>query len=216
MLKQKTTLLHGRRMASLKSAALYLISTAAVFVGFSYACVPLYRIFCKKFAYGGTTQKADSKGPSKMVLGRDIHITFNADRPRSLPWTFVPLQEGIEVVPGERALAFYKATNHSDVPIIGIATYNVMPAKAGLYFNKIQCFCFDEQRIGPHQTVSLPVHFFLDPELCDDPNMDDVNNIVLSYTFFKATDQEFDLDTHNYNSTDKPVQVLANLSESNT
>lgn len=120
---------------------------------------------------------------------KPITVTFNADVSSSLEWKFKPQQYEVKVVPGETALAFYTATNTSDKPIVGISSYNISPPKAGLYFNKIQCFCFDQQRLKPHEEVDMPVFFYIDPDFADDPKMHNVRNIVLSYTFFKAKKQ---------------------------
>jgi len=172
-----------------KSFALYLVSVAIGVVGLSYAAVPLYKVFCQATGYGGTTQKAGEEQAALMrpVKGaRPLKIRFAGNVSSALPWGFTPQQRQVEVVPGETALAFYTATNSSDDPIIGVATYNVLPMKAGLYFNKIQCFCFDEQRLEPNEEVDMPVFFFIDPKFLEDPEMEDVHSITLSYTFFKS------------------------------
>lgn len=166
-------------------------------VGLSYASVPLYRMFCQVTGFGGTvqtTQMDDDNGilteidEANIVEGRPIRIRFNADVSAHVPWRFSPLQSEIVVLPGETALAFYVAKNLSDSPITGIATYNITPAKAAIYFNKVQCFCFDEQRLKPGEGLDMPVFFYIDPEFAHDSNMDDVKDIVLSYTFFRAED----------------------------
>ncbi|XP_057224878.1 cytochrome c oxidase assembly protein COX11, mitochondrial [Malurus melanocephalus] len=120
------------------------------------------------------------------VRNRRIRVTFNADTHASIQWNFRPQQSEIYVVPGETALAFYKAKNPTDKPIIGISTYNVVPFEAGQYFNKIQCFCFEEQRLNPQEEVDMPVFFYIDPEFAEDPKMAKVDLITLSYTFFEA------------------------------
>ncbi|XP_023374991.1 cytochrome c oxidase assembly protein COX11, mitochondrial isoform X2 [Otolemur garnettii] len=120
------------------------------------------------------------------VKDRIIKVTFNADVHASLQWNFRPQQTEIYVVPGETALAFYKAKNPTDKPVIGISTYNVVPFEAGQYFNKIQCFCFEEQRLNPQEEVDMPVFFYIDPEFAEDPKMVNVDLITLSYTFFEA------------------------------
>nr|XP_012319016.1 cytochrome c oxidase assembly protein COX11, mitochondrial [Aotus nancymaae] len=120
------------------------------------------------------------------VKDRIIKVTFNADVHASLQWNFRPQQTEIFVVPGETALAFYKAKNPTDKPVIGISTYNVVPFEAGQYFNKIQCFCFEEQRLNPQEEVDMPVFFYIDPEFAEDPRMIKVDVITLSYTFFEA------------------------------
>ena len=123
--------------------------------------------------------------------GKLITVRFDSTVGDVLPWSFVPAQLDVKVVPGETALSFFTATNHSDKPITGVATYNVHPPKVGLYFSKIQCFCFEEQRLLPGETVDMPVFFFIDPEIVDDPALKHVNNVTLSYTFFQ-TDVDYD------------------------
>jgi len=160
-----------------------LTSLVVTMLCFAYASVPLYRMFCQKTGYGGTTQV--SKGESNQILDRVVTVRFNADVHRDLPWKFRPQQTSIRVRIGETALAFYEAENATDSPIVGMATYNVTPDKAGLYFNKVACFCFEQQLLNPNQRVDMPVQFFIDPEYANDPNLKDVHTITLSYTFFK-------------------------------
>jgi len=157
-------------------------------VGLSYAAVPLYRIFCQSYSYGGTTSTHTGRDLSEIpkIKNRPITIQFNADRSSSLQWNFRPQQAEIIVYPGETALAFYQAENNTKNPIDGISTYNVIPFEAGQYFNKIQCFCFEEQRLNPGETVELPVFFYIDPEFTEDPKMQYIDNIMLSYTFFES------------------------------
>lgn len=128
--------------------------------------------------------------------GRMITVRFDSTVGDIMPWSFVPTQLDVKVVPGETALSFFTATNHSDKAITGVATYNVHPPRAGLYFNKIQCFCFEEQRLLPGETVDMPVFFFVDPDYADDPQLARINNITLSYTFFQTDedDEEDDID----------------------
>lgn len=168
--------------------ALISFGVAAGMVGASYAAVPLYEIFCQVTGYGGTTQVADA-APER-VLDRRITVRFNADIDRALPWRFAPAQDAVQVRVGEQALAFYRARNVSAGPVTGTATFNVTPLKAGQYFNKIECFCFTEQTLTPGQSVDMPVAFFVDPEIADDPNLDDVREITLSYTFFETEPEE--------------------------
>ena len=125
--------------------------------------------------------------------GKLITVRFDSTVGDVLPWSFIPAQLDVKVVPGETALSFFTATNHSDKAITGVATYNVHPPKVGLYFSKIQCFCFEEQRLLPGETVDMPVFFFIDPEIMDDPQLKNVNNVTLSYTFFQ-TDMDYDDD----------------------
>lgn len=168
-----------------KSHNLRIVLTALVMtmLAMSYAAVPLYRLFCQQTGYGGTTQVAQNS--SEKVISREITVRFNADIHRDLPWHFKPLQTEIKVKIGENALAFYESQNWSSEPISGMATYNVTPDKAGVYFNKISCFCFEEQILSPGQKVQMPVQFFIDPEFANDPDLKDLNTITLSYTFFK-------------------------------
>ncbi|XP_012286104.1 cytochrome c oxidase assembly protein COX11, mitochondrial [Orussus abietinus] len=165
----------------------YTIAIGVATVGLSYAAVPLYRMFCQAYSYGGTVGHDTSKVETmKPVRNRIITVRFNADTAASMQWNFKPQQNRIKVVPGETALAFYTATNPTNEPIIGISTYNVVPFEVGQYFNKVQCFCFEEQRLNPHEQVDMPVFFYIDPEFAEDPKMELINDIYLSYTFFEA------------------------------
>jgi cytochrome c oxidase assembly protein subunit 11 len=148
---------------NLKSIAYYAAGLGVLTVGLSYAAVPLYRMFCAAYAYGGTTGVGhDSEKVENMqkVPDRILKIKFNADIGASMRWNFKPQQYEIKVAPGETALAFYKAKNPTDRPVIGISTYNVIPFEAGAYFNKIQCFCFEEQQLNPFEEVTT--HKFTD------------------------------------------------------
>ncbi|XP_072207950.1 cytochrome c oxidase assembly protein COX11, mitochondrial [Excalfactoria chinensis] len=167
----------------------YIAAAAVGMVGMSYAAVPLYRLYCQATGLGGTTgagRGAERLEEMRPVRERVLKVTFNADVHAGLQWNFRPQQSEIYVVPGETALAFYKAKNPTDKPIIGISTYNVVPFEAGQYFNKIQCFCFEEQWLNPHEEVDMPVFFYIDPEFAEDPKMAKVDSITLSYTFFEA------------------------------
>jgi cytochrome c oxidase assembly protein subunit 11 len=121
---------------------------------------------------------------------RVVTVHFNADVSDMMPWKFYPIQQDIKVMIGETSLAFYSAQNISDSAVVGISTYNVSPQEAGIYFNKIQCFCFEEQRLKPHESIDMPVFFFLDTDMMDDPKMSEINTITLSYTFFKLSDSD--------------------------
>lgn len=118
---------------------------------------------------------------------RELVIQFNADVADGMPWEFIPTQREVRVKPGESALAFYTAENFSQKAITGVYTYNVTPMRAAIYFNKIQCFCFEEQRLLPGEKIDMPVFFYVDPEFETDPKMDGINNMILSYTFSKWT-----------------------------
>ncbi|WP_207478044.1 cytochrome c oxidase assembly protein [Arenibaculum pallidiluteum] len=155
-------------------------------VGLSFASVPLYNLFCKVTGYGGTTQVAET-APAEM-LDRVIKVRFNAEVNAGLPWRFTPEAPEVALKVGETGIVSYRAVNRADTPMVGTATFNVTPQKAGIYFNKIQCFCFTEQRLEPGQAVDMPVVFFVDPAIAQDPNLDDIETITLSYTFFRAKD----------------------------
>mmetsp|Transcript_1581 Transcript_1581/g.2570 ORF Transcript_1581/g.2570 Transcript_1581/m.2570 type:complete len:235 (-) Transcript_1581:70-774(-) len=175
-----------------KRVAYYACAVAVSIFGVSYAAVPLYKAFCQMTGFGGTTQVADEKKAKavKPVEGANIiKVYFMSSVHDEMPWKFKPTQSEVKVVPGETALAFYTVKNPTDHAVTGVATYNVFPPKAGLYFNKIQCFCFEEQRLGPHEEIDMPVFFFIDPEMVDDPAMDNISNITLSYTFFKTGEE---------------------------
>jgi cytochrome c oxidase assembly protein subunit 11 len=173
----------------------YISGAVVVFIfGLSYASVPLYKIFCQVTGFGGTTQVADDEKSRNIVPvegGKILKIYFTSSVHDTMPWKFKPTQTEVRVVPGETALAFYTVKNNAKHPISGIATYNVFPPKAGLYFNKIQCFCFEEQRLEGQEEIDMPVFFYIDPDFVDDPSMETVNHITLSYTFFK-TGEEFE------------------------
>jgi cytochrome c oxidase assembly protein subunit 11 len=153
-------------------------------VGLAYASVPLYELFCQVTGFGGTPQVA--KDAPVDVSEKTIKVRFNADVNSALPWQFKPEQREITVRLGEDNLAYYMAENMSVKPITGQATYNVTPLKAGQYFSKIACFCFDEQTLEPGQRVDMPVSFYVDPQIAEDLNTQDVKTITLSYTFFKS------------------------------
>lgn len=121
-----------------------------------------------------------------MTHAKRIRVTFNGSVSDILPWKFVPQQREVRVLPGETALAFYTATNTSDEDIIGVATYSVTPGQVAQYFSKIQCFCFEEQRLNAGETVDMPVFFYIDPEFVNDVNMKGIEQITLSYTFFST------------------------------
>lgn len=121
-----------------------------------------------------------------MIGAKRIRVTFNASVSDVLPWKFVPQQREVRVLPGETALAFYTATNKSDQDIIGVATYSVTPGQVAPYFSKIQCFCFEEQRLNAGETVDMPVFFYLDPDMLNDLNMKGIETVTLSYTFFSG------------------------------
>ena len=169
-------------MKTNRTSALQLAAIAAGMLMLAYASVPIYRMFCKATGFGGTSQRVIA--PSTRTVDRLIHVRFNADTDPNLPWKFAPMEKAVTVKIGENKLVAFRAVNESTMPTRGTATYNVTPFAAGKYFNKVQCFCFEEQVIGPNQSANFPVSFFVDPAILDDPQARDITNITLSYTFF--------------------------------
>jgi cytochrome c oxidase assembly protein subunit 11 len=167
-----------------RATVVSLLGILAMMFGLTAYSETLYRLFCEATGYEGTTRKATAE--SDRVLGRKVTVRFDAQTAPDLPWSFRPSQKEITVKVGERALAFYTATNRADRAVTGQATFNVTPDKAGQYFSKLACFCFEEQTIAARQTVEMPVSFFVDPEIVKNRNANDVTEIVLSYTFFRA------------------------------
>ena len=158
-----------------------LVVVAMVALGF--ASVPLYRIFCQVTGFDGTTQKAiGAEAPGS--VGKIINVRFDANVKPGMPWKFEPEQYVQRVAVGARDMEFFNATNLSDKPITGTASFNVTPNQAGQYFTKIQCFCFTEQTLQPGETMRMPVVFYVDPKLITDPNTSDITEITLSYTFY--------------------------------
>ncbi len=155
-------------------------------VGFS---AQLYKTFCNVTGFAGQGKRMGKKFilPKKAINpnARTIKIVFNSDIDKDLPWEFSPKERYINIKAGENALVFYKAKNLSHESIIGTATYNVVPPQAGFYFSKIDCFCFTEQLLKPKQEAELPVTFFVDPEIYKDPELKNIEEITLSYTFFR-------------------------------
>lgn len=155
----------------------------------------MYKMICATTGWGGQPIKSPQHGGGSSdpaVILRPvqgvprIRVTFNGSVSDVLPWSFKPQQREVRVLPGETALAFYTATNRSNEDIIGVATYSVTPGQVAQYFSKIQCFCFEEQRLNAGETVDMPVFFYIDPEFCNDPTMKGIVQVTLSYTFFKA------------------------------
>jgi cytochrome c oxidase assembly protein subunit 11 len=157
---------------------------AASMLGLAYASVPLYALFCQATGYGGTTQRADA-APENLGK-RHFTIRFDANIASSLNWTFVPAQLTMRVLSGKSEIAAYKVTSLSGQATAGTAEFNVTPKLAGQYFNKIECFCFTEQKLEAHASAELPVMFFVDPDIEKDPDLQTLDEIVLSYTFYPA------------------------------
>lgn len=175
--------MHPTRRRNLK-----VVVPAVVVIGIMLGLVAysptLYRLFCAATGYGGTTQRADSDAST--VSDRTITVRFDSNVAPGLAWRFEPVQREVKVHLGEQQLVSFTAENLTDQPIVGHATFNVSPPTIGIYFNKIQCFCFDEERLNAHQKVDMPVVFFVDPALATDPETRDVQTITLSYTFFRS------------------------------
>ena len=180
-----------------KSNARTAITAAVValaMLALGFAAVPLYRIFCQVTGFAGTAQRATAgeaqaaEVAGQRVAGATVSVRFDANVDPNLPWTFRPEQVTKTVRLGQRQMAFYYAKNNSDVPVTGQASFNVSPDQTGSYFNKVQCFCFTEQTLQPGEEVHMPVLFFVDPSIADDPDAAPVQQITLSYTFHRAPD----------------------------
>jgi cytochrome c oxidase assembly protein subunit 11 len=144
----------------------------------------LYRMFCAATGYGGTTQRVLSD--TAAISPKTVTVEFDSSVAPGLPWRFQPVQRDVTVHLGEQTLVYFTAENTSDEAIVGHATFNVTPPASGIYFNKIQCFCFDEERLDPHEKVKMPVVFYVDPAFGKDPEMNEVSTITLGYTFFRS------------------------------
>lgn len=165
-----------------RTAAYPYIAIAIGMLMLSYAAVPFYNLFCKVTGFAGTTGRATAA--PDIVTDHWVTVSFNADTDPRLPWKFTPVERQIRMRIGENRLVAFTATNESAEETRGTATYNVTPHLAGRYFEKIQCFCFEEQRLKPGETVTMPVSFFIDPAILEDKNLAGLTNITLSYTFF--------------------------------
>ncbi|MEO6091759.1 MAG: cytochrome c oxidase assembly protein [Novosphingobium sp.] len=167
-------------------AGLALLGALAM-LALGFAAVPLYRMFCQATGFGGTTQRAsEAQAEAVTPLARTISIRFDANVDRGMPWMFKPEQVTQTVPIGARRLAIFRARNDSDHPITGQASFNVEPEQAGKFFNKVQCFCFTQQVLQPGQEVSMPVIFYVDPKIAENPDTSDIEQITLSYTFHQA------------------------------
>jgi cytochrome c oxidase assembly protein subunit 11 len=166
-----------------KKTVVQLVSVVLVMGALSWASVPFYDWFCRVTGFGGTTG-VETAGSDK-VLDQTIKIRFDASLERDMPWTFKPVERQMELKIGETGLAFYEAYNPTDRPVAGSASYNVFPYEAGGFFNKIACFCFEEQILAPGERVLMPVTFFVDPAIIDDLDAKHVQAITLSYTFYE-------------------------------
>ncbi len=153
----------------------------AAMLGLAFASVPLYRMFCELTGFDGTPLRAE-RAPG--AVAGQIGVRFDANINKDLPWRFEPVQETVRIAPGARTQILYRATNLTARTTTGTAVFNVSPEIAGQYFSKIECFCFSEQTLKPGQKVDMPVVFFVDPKIKDDPDTKDIDQITLSYTFY--------------------------------
>lgn len=173
-----------RRLPATRRTALGTVGVVLVMGSLGWASVPLYDLFCRVTGYGGTTSQASAG--SDRVLDRTVTVRFDASIARDMPWTFKPVERQMTVRLGETGLAFYEAHNPTDRPVAGTASYNVAPYAAGLFFTKIDCFCFEMQVLQPGETVLMPVTFFVDPDMVDDREAKSLHTITLSYTFYET------------------------------
>lgn len=166
------------------ATVLLLVAVVTGMIGMSFASVPLYRLFCSATGFGGTTRRAEA-APTRIATGL-ITVRFDAQIAPGLDWEFRPLKDTITVHPGARNQVFFRAINRTAAPVTARAIFNVTPTKAGIYFDKLQCFCFNNQTLGPGESVDMGVVFFVDPDIMTDPSTSDVRSITLSYTMFRA------------------------------
>ncbi|MGE4327075.1 MAG: cytochrome c oxidase assembly protein [Pseudodonghicola sp.] len=171
------------QQSAIKRTVLQLVAVVVTMGALAWAAIPAYNWFCRVTGYGGETSVAETG--SDVILDRTIKIRFDASKDRNMPWEFKPLQREVTLRIGETGLAFYEAYNPTDRPIAGQASYNVAPYSAGSYFDKIACFCFTEQVLQPGERVEMPVSFFVDPAIVEDPEAKFVRTITLSYTFYE-------------------------------
>jgi cytochrome c oxidase assembly protein subunit 11 len=177
----------GRRSRRKGATVMILVAVVAGMAGLTAASVPLYRLFCGATGFGGTTQWAQTL-PDK-VAATLVTVAFDAQIAPGLDWEFRPLTEKVQVHPGAEKQVFFRAVNHSNRPVTARAVYNVVPTKVGIYFDKLQCFCFENQTLKPGESVDMGVSFFVDPDMLTDPDTSEVRSITLSYTMFRALEQ---------------------------
>ena len=173
-----------------RQVALSALAFALGMLMLGFAAVPLYRMFCQVTGFGGTTQRSTvAEASAVQIVANKITVRFDGNVEAGMPWQFGPDQVSQEMRIGERRMAYFTAENRSDKPITGIASFNVAPEGAGLYFKKIQCFCFNQQTLAPGQVVKMPVIYFVDPAILKDTDAAKSNPITLSYTFHTSADQ---------------------------
>ena len=167
------------------------VSVVVLMGGLSWASVPFYDWFCRVTGFGGVTNVADAAPDT--ILDQTITVRFDASLDRDMPWTFKPEVREMEIRIGETGMAYYEAHNPLDVPVAGTASYNVTPFEAGAFFDKIHCFCFEQQILMPGETVLMPVNFFVDPAIVDDREGQYIHTITLGYTFYQIDLDEEEL-----------------------
>lgn len=160
------------------------VGVGVAMLALGFASVPLYRIFCEQTGFGGTTQRAEAATAVPVATGHTMSVRFDSNVAPGMPWRFHPERPTQTVTVGARSMAVFIAKNMSDKPVTGTAAFNVTPTQAGAYFTKIQCFCFTQQTLKPGQEVRMPVLFYVDPKIIDDPDNKDTQQITLSYTFY--------------------------------
>ena len=160
-----------------------LAAVVAAMVGLAYASVPLYQLFCPVTGYGGTTQ-ISGDAAVEILPDHPVRVRFDANTNPALNWRFEAVDAPVTLNPGEEVVINYRATNLGDTASVGTSTYNVTPVKAGPHFMKIDCFCFIEQTLLPGESVLMPVRFYIDPDIASEPGTADIDEIILSYTFF--------------------------------
>lgn len=166
---------------NLNKTAFKLVGVVVLMGAAAWASIPAYNLFCRVTGFGGTTNRAEAE--SDVVLDQMVKVRFDASKDRDMPWDFKPVQRTMTLKIGETGLAYFEAYNPTDRVIAGQASYNVTPYAAGGYFDKVQCFCFTEQVLQPHERVQMPVTFFVDPDIVNDPEAKYIHTITLSYTF---------------------------------
>lgn len=179
----------GHRQTKIRRTAMLSVLAALGMLALGFATVPLYRLFCQVTGYGGTTQRASGTEAAALAdtgVGqtRMLSIRFDSNVGNGIPWDFYPERRTLSVGVGGKSMAIFIARNRSDKPVTGRAVFNVTPEQAGRYFTKIECFCFTEQTLRPGQEVRMPVLFYVDEKFKDDPDVKDVEEITLSYTFY--------------------------------
>ena len=170
------------RKRNINIQVVYLVFFVLFMLGLSYASVPLYKLFCQVTGYAGTPKI--SKEENVHVTNKIVNVRLDSSIQKPSPLVFKPISKKVTTKVGENKLVFYKAKNLSEVPVTGTATFNVTPLTAGQYFNKVECFCFEEQVFKPGEEVEMPVSFFIDPEIINDKSMKSIDELTLSYTMY--------------------------------